>query len=309
MTTQDCRPKDCRSDGEGRIKCATVSAADVDAVISSYEKYFGYRVIDQGQVSPSQATAWGTPAMAGSRQVIMGPESGSEVYIRIVENEGLPAYEPLKTYGWNAIEITVRDVEALHENLKQSPFEIVGEPTYLDFSDKIYPMQAVGLADELFYLNQVRGNLPDYDLPMARSFVDHTFIMVLATPDMDEAIKFYVDNFGWDQGNAYFVKYSVINEAFNLPEETPHHLSMTCNGRIVNNEIDQYPPETIERPCAPGKLAPGIAMTSFIVDDLDRVKADMITAPVRLDMAPYHGRRSACCVGNADELIELIEAT
>jgi hypothetical protein len=246
--------------------------------------------------------------MAGMRQVIMGPESGSQVYIRIVENDDMPDYEPLKTFGWNAIEITVSDVEALHENLKQSPFDIIGVPTYLDFSDKIYPMQAVGLANEAFYLNQVRGDLPDYDLPMARSFVDHTFIMVLATPDMNDAIKFYVDNFGWAQGNEYFVKYSVINTAYDLPEETPHYLSMTCVGRIVNNEIDQYPDATIDRACADNKLAPAIAMTSFIVKDMDRVKADLISAPIRIDMAPYNGRRSACCVGNAGELIELIEA-
>lgn len=299
---------DCRTDGEGRIKCATVSASNVAAVVSSYQDFFAYKIIEDNIVSPDQAQAWGAGDMAGKRQVLMGPESGTEVFIRIVENDQMPDYEPLKTYGWNAIEITVSDVEALHENLKPSPFEVIGVPTYMDFSDKIYPMQAVGLANEAFYLNQVRGDLPDYDLPMARSFVDHTFIMVLATPDMNDAIKFYTDNFGWDQGNAYFVKYSVINQAYDLPEETPHHLSMTCVGRIVNNEIDQYPDATIERACTEGKLAPGIAMVSFIVEDMDKVKASLISDPIRLDMAPYNGRRSACCVGNAGELIELIEA-
>lgn len=303
MTSQDCR-----ADGEGRIKCATVSAVDVTAVINSYKDYFGYRVIEDSIVSEDQASHWGTKAMAGKRQVVMGPESGTEVYIRIVENDDMPDYEPLKSYGWNAIELTVTDVEALHENLKKSPFDIIGVPTYLDFSDKIYPMQAVGVAKEVFYLNQVRGNLPDYDLPFARSFVDQTFIMILATPDMNDAIKFYTDNFGWAQGNEYFVKYSVINEAFNLPEETPHYLSMTCVGRVVNNEIDQYPETTVERPCVAGKLAPGIAMTSFIVEDMDKVKAKFISEPVNIDMAPYNGRRSACCIGNAGELIELIEA-
>ncbi|MCF8473956.1 MAG: hypothetical protein K9G26_04600 [Emcibacter sp.] len=302
MTSQDCR-----TDGEGRIKCATVSATDVTAVIQSYKNYFAYRVIEDGFVSEDQAAAWGATGMAGSRQVIMGPESGTEVFIRIVQNDDMPDYEPLKSYGWNAIEITVKDVEALHENLKNSPFHIIGVPTYLDFSDKIYPMQAVGIAKEAFYLNQVRGDLPDYDLPMARSFVDHTFIMILATPDMNNAIKFYTENFGWNQGNAYFVKYSVINQAFDLPEETPHHLSMTCVGRIVNNEIDQYPETTIVRSCRKNKLPPGIAMTSFMVEDMDKVKATLISDPIRIDMAPYNGRRSACCIGNAGELIELIE--
>ena len=303
MTSPDCRP-----DGEGRIKCATVSAADVTAVVNSYKDYFGYKIIEDNFVSEAQATHWGATAMAGKRQVVMAPMSGTQVFIRIVENYNMPDYDYLKSYGWNGIEITVRDVEALHENLKQSPFEIIGVPTYMDFSDKIYPMQAVGVANEVFYLNQVRGDLPDYDLPMARSFVDHTFIMVLATPDMNDAIKFYVQNFGWAQGNEYFVKYSVINKAFELPEETPHYLSMTCVGRIVNNEIDQYPEATVPRNCAENKLPPGIAMTSFIVEDMDKVKATLISKPLRIDMAPYNGRRSACCIGNAGELIELIEA-
>ncbi|MBZ0166551.1 MAG: hypothetical protein K8I00_07060, partial [Candidatus Omnitrophica bacterium] len=229
MTTTDCR-----QDGEGRIKVATVSAPDINQTCQSYQDYFTYKVIHEGSVSEQQATAWGAPKMAGKRQILMGPESGTKVYIRLVENTDLPDYQYLKTFGWNAIEITVTDVEALNENLKTSPFKIIGDPTYLDFSDKIYPMQAVGLANEVFYLNQVRGDLPDYDLPMARSFVDQIFIMILATPDMQKSVDFYKNNFGWSQGNTYNVQYSVINDAFDLPEETPHYLSMTCNGRIVN---------------------------------------------------------------------------
>jgi len=132
MTSQDCR-----TDGEGRIKCATVSAADVRAVVNSYQKYFAYKIVADTIVSPDQAQAWGAHDMAGKRQVLMGPESGTEVYIRIVENDNMPDYEPLKSFGWNAIEITVKDVEALNEKLKDSPFDIVGKPALMDFSDKI----------------------------------------------------------------------------------------------------------------------------------------------------------------------------
>ena len=300
---------DCRPDVEGRIKIATVSAENVEAVAKSYQNYFGYERCDETSVTAAQAEAWGAPGMAGKKSVIMAPESGSKVYIRIIENPDMPAYEPLKSFGWNAIEITVKDADALNERLKDSPFDVVGEPALLDFSDKIYPMQAVGLANELFYLNEVRGNLPDYDLPLARSFVDHTFIMILATPDMQKAIDFYTEHFGWAQGNAYHVKYSVINEAYNLPEETPHHLSMTCVGRDVNNEVDQYPESTIERPCVGGMLPPGIAVVSYIVQSLDAVTAKFITPPRSYEGLPYHGRRAATCVGAAGELIELIEAT
>jgi len=298
--------KDIKQDCEGRIKAATVSASDPQAVAASYETYFGYQRILEAQITDEEAALWGAQNMAGRPLILMGPESGTEVYIRIVGNE--PAdYTPLRSYGWNAIEITVKDADALHVRLQDSPFEIIGVPTLLDFSDKIYPMQAVGLAQEVFYLNEVRGDLPAYDLPMARSFVDHIFIMILATPDMNEAIKFYTENFGWAQGNAYFTKYSVINDAFGLDEETPHHLSMTCVGRDVNNEVDQYPENTTQRLSRPDLLPPGIAMVSYTVQSLDAVKAPFVAPPQRFAHAPYNGRRAAVCIGNAGELIELIE--
>ena len=294
-------------DTEGRIKMATVSAPDINATCKSYQDHFGYKIIEESTVSEAQAISWGTPKMAGRRQIITGPESGAEVYIRLVENDDVPEYEYLKSFGWNAIEITVTDADELHEKLKDSPFEIIGEPTEFDFSDAIYPMQAVGLSKELFYLNQVRGNLPAYDLPMAQSFVDHIFIMILATPDVKEAVQFYVDAFGWAECNTFHIPYSVLNNAFDLPDDTKHFLCMSCNDRIVNNEIDQYPEGTIVRPRNDGMLEPGIAITTYMVEDLDKVNVPLLTVPQSFSGAGYSGRRSACCVGSAGELIELIE--
>ena len=294
-------------DVEGRIKIATVSAPDIDATYKCYRDHFSYKIIEESNVSEEQAAAWGTPKMLGRRQIIAGPESGAEVYIRLVQNDEVPEYEYLKAYGWNAIEITVKDADLLHEKLKDSPFEIIGKPTEFDFSDAIYPMQAVGLSKELFYLNQVRGNLPAYDLPLAQSFVDHIFIMVLATPDVEKAVQFYVDAFGWAEGNTFHIPYSVINNAFELADDTKHFLCMSCNGRVVNNEIDQYPKGTIIRPRNDGMLEPGIAMTTYMVEDIDKVNVSLLSEPTTFSSAGYNGRRSACCIGSAGELIELIE--
>ncbi|MDA9770439.1 hypothetical protein N9D02_05305 [Emcibacteraceae bacterium] len=294
-------------DTEGRIKIATVSAPDIDATLKSYQDHFAYKVIEESIVTETQANSWGTPKMVGRRQIITGPESGAEVYIRLVQNDDVPKYEYLRSYGWNAIEITVTDADLLHAKLKNSPFKIIGEPTEYDFSDAIYPMQAVGLSKELFYLNQIRGDLPAYDLPGAKSFVDHIFIMILATPDVKKTIQFYVNAFGWEEGKTFHIPYSVINNAFDLPEDTKHFLSMSCNGRVVNNEIDQYPEGTIIRPRNDDMLEPGIAMTTYMVEDLDKIKAPLLTEPAVLENAGYDGRRSACCIGSAGELIELIE--
>ena len=54
-------------------------------------------------------------------------------------------------------------------------------------------------------------------------------------------------------------------------------------------------------------LEPGIAMTTYMVEDLDKIKAPLLTEPAVLENAGYDGRRSACCIGSAGELIELIE--
>ena len=294
-------------DTEGRIKMATVSAPVIAATLKSYQDHFAYKVIEESIVTETQANSWGTPKMAGRRQFITGPESGAEIYIRLVQNDDVPEYEYLRSYGWNAIEITITDADLLNEKLKNSLFKIIGEPTEFDFSDAIYPMQAVGLSKELFYLNQIRDDLPAYDLPRAKSFVDHIFIMVLATPDVKKALQFYVDAFGWAEGKTFHIPYSVINNAFSLPEETKHFLSMSCNGRVVNNEIDQYPEGTIIRPRNDGMLEPGIAMTTYMLEDLDKIKAPLLTEPAVLENVGYDGRRSACCIGSAGELIELIE--
>ena len=82
---------------------------------------------------------------------------------------------------------------------------------------------------------------------------------------------------------------------------------MTCVGRDVNNEIDEYPEGTTERPCTPGLLPPGIAMVSYTVTDLDSLDIDFFSPPQILEHAPYNGRRVAACRGNAGELVELIE--
>ena len=299
--------KDCRTDGEGRIKMATVSAPDLNACERAYVDHLGYEVVERGVINEELAKSWEAPGQAGSPYIIVGPESGAKVYIRFVENDPVPGYKPLSTFGWNAIEITVQDADKLHEQLKSSPFEIIGVPTYLDFSDAIYPMQVVGPAGEVIYLNQVNGSLPDYDLPLARSFVDHIFIMILATPDMQTGVDFYREALGWSQGNSYEVAYSVINDAFNFPADRKHKLSMNCVGRIVNNEVDQYPPETTERPKKEGMLPPGIATVSYITQSLDKVNAPFITDPATHDGQPYEGRRTATCRGSTGELVELIE--
>lgn len=298
---------DCRQDDEGRIKIATINTPALEQSAADYQRWFGYEEAERGTVAPALAASWGAPGQAGRPYVVLKPTSGSEVFIRLVEGTPVPDYKPLRSFGWAAIELTVQDADALHEELKASPFKIIGPPAWLDFSDAIYPMQCVGRAGEPLYLNQVNKDLPAFNLPLARTKVDHVFITILATPKLEEALKFYVDGFGWTQGNTFESPYSVINNAFGFPKEQKHRFSMTCVGREVNNEIDQYPDGTVTRPRIAGELPPGVAMVSYITQSIDAAKVKFLSPPQSVSGVGYNGRRAATTVGAAGELIELIE--
>lgn len=295
------------SDREGLIKAATVSAADAAGLARTYEQYLGLKVVDSGIVSGALAASWDAPGMAGQAWYLMASGSGTPVYIRIVENPDMPEYSPLRSFGWNAMEICVQDVDALYETLQNSPFEVIGPPAELEISSIIYPMQALGPEGEVLFLNEVRDNLPGVDLPKARAKVDHIFIMVLAAPDRRKALEFYTSKLGWEEGDSYSLSYKVINGAFGFETDHKTDLTMTGVGRLVNNEIDQYPPQTVARDVAPGKLPPGIASVAYMVRSLDGLDVEFIQPPQVYDGRLYGGRRSACCIGAAGELIELIE--
>ena len=306
MSTQSA-PPNAPKDTPGLIKAATVSAPDPNALADIYAQYFDLSIKEQHLITDAQAASWGTPGMAGKRSVLMASDSGTPIYLRICENPNMPDYTPLRSYGWNAMEFTVADVEAVAERLENSPFNIIGPPALMNFSNALYPMQAVGPVGEVFYLNEILDGMPEYDLPRANAFVDHIFIAVLATPDKDASIEFYTKKLGWDAGATYDVKYTVINRAFDLPIETTHLIATTCVGRTMNNEIDLYPDETVKRPCTEGMLVPGISAMSYMVNSLDDLDVAFLSAPIIHAGALYDGRRSACCIGAAGELVELIE--
>jgi catechol 2,3-dioxygenase-like lactoylglutathione lyase family enzyme len=305
---QKIRSEGCSGTSHGRVAAATVCVRDLEAVVASYEEHLRYRVAARGSVDADFATLWAAPLQLDRRWVLLGPASGAEVYLRVVEaGPELEPPAPLRTFGWAAMELTIEDADQLHRELLESPFTILGPPQELDFSDRIYPMQAAGVEGEVFYLNQVRGSLPDYDLPVARSFVDELFIAVLAAPDIEASLAFYSEQLGFERGNTYEIPYSLINNAFGLEPTRTHKLAMSCVGRHVNIEIDEYPAEAEARKASQGTLPAGMALVSLFVDSLEAVRAPFLGGVVRLPEPPYLGRRAAVCRGAAGELVELIE--
>lgn len=292
----------------GPWAASTIAAPDVDAVEKTYIDHLGYWVVERGTVSETQAMSWGTPATVGKKVSVLAPESGKEVLLRIVENERPAAYKPLTSYGWASSELCVQDTDALQERLTDSPFKIIGPAADLEMLPDIRAMQVAGLAGEVFYLTMFKVDIPEYDLPTAHSFVDRMFIAVLATDGPEKVQNWYHKHFGIEPGEIAEIKLHLLDDAFGLaPREGDYGLTvinLRARGLI---EVDRYPPQTVERPVAPGALPPGNAMMSVLVDSLDTIDVDYLSDPVILPGAPYHGRRSAALKGAMGELLEFIE--
>jgi len=266
----------------GPIRCVTFTAPDVGAVEDAYGSYLGYRVIARGAVEDVLASAWAAPAVAGAAMLELAPETADDFRFRVIESPASDNYVPFGSYGWNAAEILVRDVDALAERLADSPFEIVGEPQDLSFSEDIRAMQVLGPGRELLYLTQFKRPVPGLEVPDTRCDVDRTFIVILGGPSMDALQDFYADQFGVPRAPAVESRVKGMSAAFGLdPEHRYPIAALPLAGKCLI-EVDQMPDAAAPRNTRPEHLPPGISIVSFA------------------------GERANCLRGAADEIVEVL---
>lgn len=292
----------------GAILGGLSTVPDLEQAIRAYRDVLGLAVVEQGELDPGLAAGWGCPGNGGSAYAVLRPGSNAPCWFRLVEQPCHPGFRPTRTYGWAAFETTVEDVWRWPDALPADLFTVVGPPKRLaNIEPAFIPMQVLGPGREMIYLNQVLGDLPGTDLPRAAAPVDRIFIVVLATPDREESLAWYCDGLGLERGSDYTIPYSMINMAFDLPEETLTTITMVQAGRLPVVEVDDYPASAGPRPTHPGFLPPGNAMVTLAVRDLDACRVEWITAPAARAGALYEGRRAGTARGPAGELVELVE--
>ncbi|MEL7269732.1 MAG: hypothetical protein AAGL34_09170 [Bacteroidota bacterium] len=294
-----------------RIRIATVVTKDIKATKQLYEDWLNHSVVEEGELSEAIANSWGTPKMAGKPYAILQPESGDDVYLRIVEGTVPENYKAMTTHGWNAIELIVENPDSIYKKLLESPFMHLGGPANLgdDGLSTIRAVQFKGPSEEVFYFTRDNGDPSKSTLLTPRSPIDRPFIMVLAGSDARTLTDFYVSNFGVKE--AFFLKIPIplVATAQNLATKHEFPLSLVRLRDFSNSiEIDGYPSIAGPRPTPKSELPPGVAMASFTVDNLDLINSDLfIGSPKKLFGAGYKGNRAATIKGPAGELIELIE--
>jgi len=271
----------------GPICGVTVCTPDLAASETAYVRHLGYRVAGRGLVTESQARLWNRPAAAGLRYLTVRPAAADDFEFRFVETTHGAGYRAFASHGWNAAELIVRDVDALAVTLRESPFEILGPPQDLSFTDAIRAMQVRGPGGEVLYLTQFKRQLESLPSPEARCDVDRVFIVIVAGPSLDDLLAFYGSRYGVPEPQRMESRVKAMSEAFGLdPEHRYQIAALPLRGRCYI-EADQMPPQA-RPPAAPaGQLPPGIAVVSF------RAAA---------------GSALACAAGPAGELVESVPA-
>jgi catechol 2,3-dioxygenase-like lactoylglutathione lyase family enzyme len=290
------------------IRAATIVTPDPDAAAALYGRWLDYVVVERGEVADALAASWGAPGATGRRYAVCRPASGREVYLRFIQGEARDDYRPLRTYGWAAIELCVKDVHAVDARLQASPFEIIGPPAPLDGMPNIVAMQVEGPDREVAFLTEIQSpSFPDFDLPQAESLIDQLFILVLACSDLEAANLWLEGALKLRAGPTISLAYGVLSDAFGLPPDHKHTIATLSHGRDVFLEVDQYPPNAAPRARRDGDLPPGIAMATFHHPDFDALQGPWITAPHRPPGAIYGGGRCATMRGPDGALIEVVE--
>ncbi len=294
--------------GLGPIAAVTLATPELQSSIDAWRLYLGYELADHDRLTPAMAAQFGRPGLAGRRYALMLPAGEGQTWLRFIESRPEPAYRPFRHMGWNAAELMVQDTDQAAARIADSPFRVIGPPADLSISDKIRAMQAIGPANEAIYLTSFKEKLAAFDVPEARHFIDRVFIVILGGPSCEAVGAFYSRHFGVAPAAATPSVITVLSAAHGLPADTRHTLAALALAGQCYIEVDAMPAGTLARPAPPDELPPGISMVTFLVD---RLPADpalrWLAGPRALPQAPYHGRRTAVCIGPAGEWIELVE--
>jgi hypothetical protein len=289
------------------IRAATLASSDLDRSIEWYMKWLDYELVEEGTLHADVAQSWNAPLAGWKRQAVLRPASGRGVFLRFVEQEAHPDYEPLKSYGWNAVEICTQDTDAVNARMMESPFDIIGPPKRIPGLDAIYPMQVMGPDREVVYLTQINEDMPQYDLPRADSLIDSLFILVAGSSDMERELAWLGETLLLSPGRTMEINYTMINKAHGLADGTQHALATVTHGRDCFLEVDQYPEGSTLRPRREGELYPGIAAATLHHPEFDtvleRTGATAITPPGIL----YGGKRAFTTASPDGTLYEIVE--
>ena len=285
----------------GRITAVTITSPDLDRVVDIYSKYLKYRLVSSTRVSADQAKSWDAQSIENSEMVYMSPESSDDFFFRFIEQSSDDDYVPFGTFGWNAAELIVKDVDESAEKLIGSPFEVIGEPADLSFTDQIRAMQILGPSKEIIYLTQFKSKLDEFDSPTPRCDIDQTFIVILAGENIDEMQSFLNETLSIKKAPPMQSRIRAISKVFGLPEDTKYKSAALAIKDQSLIELDEMPSDAGARSCRNGFLPPGISIVSFIAHE-----SEFLDESYDSNIPSFQNVQARTIKGMSGELIEIL---
>ena len=289
-----------------QVTAVTIIVQDLALSEKAYGEWLDYRIVEKSAVSDALAATWDTPAMVDLPMALLAPASGSDFRLRLIEAPATAGFAPLQCHGWNAVELLVRDPDALAARLAGSPFTILGAPYDLSPDGSARAMQVLGPSGEVLYLTRLQGDHAEF-FGTAQSEVDRAFIIVAGGLDHTAMQRFYGETLGQPIVPSDGFAITVLSRANGLPVDTIYPLASARLDQKFSFELDGYPEPTRPRPRNKGALPPGIAMVSVSVADLSAVPLRWRAPPAVPDTKFYAGHRAAVTQGGAGEWLEFIE--
>ena len=288
--------------GPGHPVIATIGVREIENAVRAYCDELGYEILDDTPICEEYAAFSGNIDATERSSYILKPKSDAPVYIRLIQCDEEIEDIAAPLHNWFAIELTVKDSAALFEQLSAGGyFKPYAPPNVLPFTDKIFPFQCRGQNGEILYLNEIRGSLEDLDLPLAASFVDYIFIVILNASSFSSSADFYKSLLSIQIKEEHEIVYKTINRVFDLPLDAKHKLKTLGHDRSVFLEIDQAPNVKFgEKSTA--IIERGLSCVSFVHPDPLAADADGVV----LQRAPYNGCSVSQIYGPDGERIELI---
>ena len=283
----------------------TLVAPDLDRTVEAYCDFLDLSVLEHGEVSEDQALLWGKPRLAG-RPLVTLQSPAHYPWLRIIGCPGLLPARPFLELGWLALEILVGDVEGLAHRLLDSPFEIVRQPATQADDAGVRAMQVVGPAGEVLYLTELARTVSPFNIKPAASPVERLFNPVSACLRREEALRVF-SKLGARRSWRFDSRLPSVNRAHGLDPSVKHPVATVQLAGQSTVEINQLGVARSRRP-SEGLLPAGIAMVSFVLDNIDNLGLKPVSPPRFLPGPLYRGQRVAACRGAAGELMELIEA-
>lgn len=291
------------------LSTITYAVENLDTAERAWRDHLDFRTVDHGELGDRECALWDTPEAAGQRYCLMQAASDEPVYLRFVETGEAYPFGPPGHFGWCAAEFLVKDPDALAARLAGSPFRRLAGPADLFPRPKApRAMQMVGPSGEVVYFTRILPGGSQYGLKGAQSDVDRAFIVPVGGPSIEAMQEFYVRAMGLRKLEPMAFINPIMAHVCGVHPRTVFPTAIApIPGRRFLVEMDELPETAGPRPRRLGHLPPGMAMVTFMTEDLDAVGVAFRATPVTIDRPPYTGHRAAVIVGAAGEWLELIE--